>query len=103
MLLRNTLASFALLLLCLALDGCGDMSVDKKQPAQPIKQPYQRFIPIHREPSNLTGVPWSGAFALDTKTGDLCRTYEVTDSSATPSAAWSGLDLCIDVFKEFPD
>jgi hypothetical protein len=41
----------------------------------PRPNPYQRFIPMPRQPENLGGVPWSGAFALDTKTGQICFTY----------------------------
>jgi len=33
----------------------------------------QRFLPLNAE-SSKTGVPWSGFFALDTETGQLCRT-----------------------------
>lgn len=87
--------------LCLALQGCDEFDGVKNQP-QTAKQPYQRFIPIHREPGNLTGVPWSGAFALDTKTGVLCRTYP-TDDDDSGKNKWAGLDLCLDLYKQYPD
>ena len=49
-----------------------------------------------RQPENLNGVPWSGAFALDTKTGQLCRTYDGgTDEK------WSALASCVDLYKKF--
>ena len=83
------------LLLSVFFTGCAPTPNDK--PAPIVKSPYQRFVPIHREPQNVTGVPWSGAFALDTKTGQLCETYEID------SAAWAGLPKCIDLYKQFPD
>jgi hypothetical protein len=86
--------------LCLCLQGCPEIDGTKTQP-QTVKQPYQRFIPIHREPGNLTGVPWSGAFALDTKTGMLCRTYATEDNGEKDK--WAALDLCFDLYKRFPD
>jgi hypothetical protein len=119
--------------LCFLLQGCADIQGTKTQP-QAVKQPCQRFVPIHREPANVTGVPWSGAFALDTKTGTLCRTYgnrskvikwkkdtqgnPVPDTSESKADAvadailkkhgiisddWSDMDLCVDLYKQFPD
>jgi len=66
--------------------------------AQPTHDPagYQRFIPMPRQPENVTGVPWSGAFALDTKTGQLCRTYD-----GGVDEKWNGLALCVELYKKF--
>jgi hypothetical protein len=44
-------------------------------PATPDRTNYQRFVPIPPE-TGLTGVPWSGDVALDTMTGQLCKTHE---------------------------
>jgi hypothetical protein len=57
---------------------------------------YQRFIPMPRQPENVTGVPWSGAFALDTKTGQLCRTYD-----GGLDEKWSAITACADLYKKF--
>lgn len=57
--------------------GCDASDLQKS--AQPVMQPSQaevacqRFIPVTPD-TNRQGVPWSGFFALDTKTGQLCRT-----------------------------
>jgi hypothetical protein len=56
---------------------------------------YQRFIPVPRQPENVTGVPWSGAFALDTKTGQLCRTYD-----GEFAEKWQALPSCLDIFLQ---
>ena len=80
-------------------------------------QPYQRFIPVARQPENVDGVPWSGAFALDTMTGQLCRTFDrnalVGDKTidydtlarkyggtAAPQkqSVWNSLPLCHDLW-----
>ena len=43
------------------------------------------------------GTPWSGAFALDTKTGQLCFTYN------TNTKGWDGLPQCLQLLKDYPD
>jgi hypothetical protein len=35
---------------------------------------YQRFVPIAPDPLGWAGRPWHGMFALDTRTGQLCKT-----------------------------
>jgi hypothetical protein len=71
-------------------------------PLRPVAQTasnsgaYQRFMPMPRQPENLNGVPWPGAFALDTKTGQLCRTYDGGNDEK-----WTGLSLCVDLYKKF--
>jgi len=57
---------------------------------------YQRFVPMPRQPEDLTGVPGSGAFALDTKTGQLCRTYD-----GGLDEKWSALASCAELYKKF--
>ena len=68
--------------------------------AQPVHDAagYQRFIPMPRQPESLNGVPWSGVFALDTKTGSLCRTY---DGGLEENSVWKGLDRCLDLYRKF--
>src|SRR5271166_3949321 len=71
-------------------------------PARPAAQTapntggYQRFVPMPRQPENLTAVPWSGSFALDTKNGQLCRTYD-----GGVDENWKGITSCIDLYKKF--
>jgi hypothetical protein len=75
--------------------GCDQQSAPPQKPPKPI--PYQRFVPIQR--GDVVGVPWSGAFALDTKTGKLCLTYEADFGNGI----WNTLPLCSDLLKQFPD
>ena len=57
-------------------------------------EPYwQRFISAPKPPDNMTGVPWTGWLALDTETGQLCRTY-----NGKPSEDWQTLPLCSDLY-----
>jgi|SRR5579862_3668996 len=65
------------------------------QAAPPKEYSCQRFIPVPRQPENVTGVPWSGAFALDTQTGQLCRTY-----NGNLPEAWMALPMCVDLAKD---
>jgi hypothetical protein len=42
-------------------------------PVEAQATPFERFLPLNAE-SQKSGVPWAGFFALDTQTGQLCRT-----------------------------
>ncbi len=69
--------------------GCG------QQPGHvpATEPPTQRFL--HVQPSaNVLGVPFA-AFALDTKTGLLCKTY--------PVEGWANVPQCVDVYAKYPD
>ena len=65
--------------LTLAAMGCQPPAAlsPQVQPAVQKAVDYQRFLPVSRQPENSPGIPWSGSFALDTKTGQLCWTYRV--------------------------
>jgi len=73
----------------------------KPAPSSPVPiqspVPYQRFIPMPRQPENVQGVPWSGAFALDTRTGQLCLTYE-----GDVGKDWQSLPTCLALFNQYP-
>jgi hypothetical protein len=90
------------LALLLALSGCGQQTPQRAIP----RQSYQRFVPISvsipREPSNPTGLPWAGAFALDTKTGQLCWTYQIRENIITSESLLT-LPYCNNLFKQYPD
>jgi len=81
----------------LVASGCDSPPAQSTpQPQKP--PPSQRFVPVQRQPENVQGVPWSGFFALDTKTGQLCRTYE------TPKPTdWDGIVLCKQLYDQYPD
>ncbi len=55
----------------------------------PETKTCQRFVPTNAE-SAKEGVPWSGFFALDTQTGQLCRTadWQLQDK-------WKALPTCL--------
>jgi len=46
----------------------------QKHKNEDSKKSCQRFVLIGPPESNRTGIPWHGFFALDTETGQLCRT-----------------------------
>jgi len=60
--------------------------------------PYQRFVPLSRQPESLKGDAWQGTYALDTKTGQLCVTF---DPSAFSSV--SAIPTCLKLYHDFPD
>jgi uncharacterized lipoprotein YajG len=86
----------ALVVSILILSSCA-----QQPPPQIVKQPYQRFVPVPRQPADLMGLPWSGAFALDTKSGQLCWTYDVKNSSQ--SDMWPVLPYCSALRTLYPD
>ena len=62
---------------------------------------YQRFVPI-ANPDVLGGparevIPWHGFFALDTKTGQLCRT------TGYALQGFQGLPECMKLYQQYPD
>ncbi len=81
----------------LLVSGCAAPS---QQTPQAVSKPpkstveYQRFVPIGPD-TTKQGVPWFVFFALDTKTGLLCRTadWQLKDS-------WGTLPTCYDLFAE---
>jgi hypothetical protein len=72
---------------CLLLaSGCA------KRPTQ------QRFVLLLQAPESLKGEAWHGTYALDTKTEQLCLTFE-------PSAfnSVSAIPTCLKLYRDFPD
>jgi hypothetical protein len=58
-----------------------------------MPNPNRRFVPIDRDTDKM-GVPWFGFFALDTQTGQLCRTadWQLKES-------WGTLPTCVSLSK----
>lgn len=99
------IAVLPLLVACCLFVGCADLeqknppvsskpTVSKPAPSESVIG-HNRFVPI--APMNSSGarpmiVPWHGFFALDTKTGVLCKTV----SHEFPNDAWANqLPLCV--------
>jgi hypothetical protein len=59
---------------------------------------YQRFIPVNNPPAGMQGVPWTGYFALDTKTGLLCLTVDDFIPKNFPNTP-----TCLKLMSEWPD
>jgi hypothetical protein len=77
--------------------GCNQAPLTPRTTApKPEPAHYQRFVPIPANTPNMVGVPWSAALALDTMTGQLCRTY------AMPMGKWDDLALCWDLYYHRP-
>jgi hypothetical protein len=64
----------AVVAITITMTGCD--SVQPQGTAPPAKPQYQRFVPIPTGSFFIAGIPWHGYFALDTKTGTLCRTIK---------------------------
>jgi len=71
----------------------------QRQPAPPVRAadaPNQRFVPALQPEGTTDRAPSAKAFALDTKTGQLCRTYEIKGEP------WERLlPTCMDLYKKF--
>lgn len=83
--------------LLLQANGCHRSqapTVDASQ--KPI--PYQRFVPVPAPQAGMMGVPWTGYFALDTKTGQLCLT-----SDFYAPEAFKKLPNCMVLKMDYPD
>jgi hypothetical protein len=92
------------LLTCLALvvQGCDDVQ-KTTDPQQPVTTPMlaqsQRFAPIQPNATQIVGLPWHGFFALDTHTGQLCRTTDVTFPTLKADSPMNAAPLCIDLYN----
>lgn len=82
--------------LVLFLGSCSQTVRPSNEARPPQPQQYvQRFIHIPGQ-ANVFGIPWSGAFALDTKTGLLCKTYSLDNEN------WAHLPRCLDPYTKYP-
>jgi hypothetical protein len=85
--------SYIAILLLVAMSGCdaAKQSVVKADTPVKAQEAYvQRFVPLGGSVNTL-GVPWSGAVALDTKTGQLCSTL--------PKSTWGNIPRCLDLYE----
>ena len=91
-----------LALSCVAvLTGCDSSQPQPQSTPPPAKPHYQRFVPIPAGGFFIQGVPWHGFFALDTKTGTLCKTMKQDFSG---SGQWANdVPSCSQVLAANPD
>lgn len=87
--MKPTLATILFLIL---IAGCGDNQSRPSSP--PVVQPVNRFIQVH---SGNTG-PWY--IALDTQTGQLCKTYPWPDEQNKQLI--QGLPECFYLYGAYP-
>jgi len=108
----------ALLIALLLFIGTGGCATEQPKqasvPAPVTVRPYQRFVPIAQGQGFLSFPYW----AFDTKTGQLCKTWDWQSNSA-PShkaqesgntsklqgldAAAAGTPMCLALLTEYPD
>jgi len=87
----------AAMLLLQQTNGC-DRSQGSTTPAPAKPTSYQRFVSVPAPQNGMMGVPWTGYFALDTKTGQLC----LTSDKHIPEN-FSDLPTCVVVTMTNPD
>jgi hypothetical protein len=75
-------------LLAVLLQGCAALTTPSS--SQAVQQPYQRFVPAAASDRD---------FALDTKTGKLCKTWRWT----VADSALNDLPECVALRDQFPD
>jgi hypothetical protein len=94
----------AVLLLSASLPGCPDHKPQQqdKPAATPSRVPYQRFMPI--APLPYESALWHGAFALDTKTGQLCKTisWQITGTTDLVQSL-NQIKTCLELYTKYPD
>jgi hypothetical protein len=91
---------FTAVLCTVVLAGCGSF---QPQSTPPATSHYQRFVPIQPVSGMVEGIPWHGYFALDTKTGTLCRTIMLKVFPKGVSEWVNDVPSCYDTFKVSPD
>jgi len=90
-------------LLLSSYQGC-DPTPQAVSPA-PTRE-YQRFLPLPPSSGGIdTGAFWHGNFAVDTKTGQLCRSWQWSINGGDLhgnefATALSALPTCNDLFKQ---
>jgi hypothetical protein len=93
----KAIAYLAASFLILQSSGCNE-SKPAEKPQTPAPIPYQRFVPVSTPQANMSGVPWTGFFALDTKTGQLCLT-----TNLDPPEKFNNLPNCNTLRTTVPD
>lgn len=89
----------ATVLVLALLVGCEDKPINPV-PTNKQTPKYQRFLPIPAAAfASMPSPPWHAYMALDTKTGQLCRTASVKFDNKV----WDGTPECIDLFRNYPD
>jgi hypothetical protein len=95
----KTFAFLLASLLLLQISGCSP----EERASPPQTQgtvACQRFVPVPASQSGMTGLPWTGFFALDTKTGQLCLTSTMSRGHL---ADYQDLPLCLSLMTQYPD
>jgi hypothetical protein len=94
-------AGICLIGLALFLDGPNGCDQSSK-PASPAPQPVAKtkHYPLHR----FENVPstQSPGIALDTVTGQFCRTWDWTYKIKTLNGGLDELPTCVSIFRDFP-
>jgi len=96
--------ALSMLTLLITMQGCQGKNPGKPQTAAKVASPaYQRFVPI--PPSSFATALWHGDFALDTKTGQLCATWQTHLTPYTDKTAplLEMLPHCLDLYNKYPD
>jgi hypothetical protein len=73
--------------------GCLVSDHNSSNAAEPVKLPVQRFVPVNADRAAML---WSGFFALDTETGQLCRTFAEFEFDKN---AFSQLPSCVSLSR----
>jgi hypothetical protein len=82
-------------------NGC-EQAKQPVAPDKPHQVAYQRFVPVPAEQFARQGVPWHGYFALDTRTGTLCRTIPF-ERLGGPAEWANNVPDCQAVLRASPD
>lgn len=112
---RAVMVGLVVVALLVLLGESGCLSGQPRQvPAPVIVQPYQRFTPIAYGQGFLSFPYW----AFDTKTGQLCKTWDWQSNSGASEksremgdrsklsgldAAGSGTSTCEALWRQYPD
>src|SRR5258708_38582008 len=92
-----------LLALVTLLAACDSDQQQQQQNQPAAKLHYQRFVPIQAQSLMSEGIPWHGFFALDTRTGTLCKTIINKVFPKGPAEWANDIPACAQVLTANPD
>ena len=92
------------LILMFGLSGCARPIQDPSPTVSPtvvsrMDKP-QRFLPVNPSSYIIENIPWHGFFALDTETGQLCRT--TTFQFTKGGTDFNSLPTCFSLSRDDP-
>lgn len=83
------------------IEALTDWKIHQAGSAQAQPGTIRQLSPLHRF-ERITGGPIDAGMAVDTVTGQLCRTWNWNFRNKSLSGSVDTLPLCVDIYRQFP-